>query len=39
MKRLRLSPDSGAVRVSLVHYNTQEEVRLFLEELQEIAGN
>lgn len=39
MKRLRLSPDSGAVRVSLVHYNTQEEIRLFLKELQEIAGN
>jgi cysteine desulfurase family protein (TIGR01976 family) len=39
MKRLGLSPDSGAVRVSLVHYNTQEEIRLFLKELQEIAGN
>jgi len=39
MKRLGLSPDSGAVRVSLVHYNTQEEIRLFLNELQEIAGN
>jgi len=39
MKRLRLSPDTGAVRASLVHYNTQEEIRLFLKELQEIAGN
>ncbi len=39
MKRLRLSPDTGAVRVSLVHYNTQEEIQLFLKELQEIAGN
>jgi cysteine desulfurase family protein (TIGR01976 family) len=39
MKRLGLSPDSGAVRVSLVHYNTQEEIRLFLRELEEIAGN
>jgi cysteine desulfurase family protein (TIGR01976 family) len=39
MKRLLLSPDSGAVRVSLVHYNTHEEIRLFLKELQEIAGN
>ena len=39
MTRLGLSPDSGAVRASLVHYNTQEEIRLFLNELQEIAGN
>jgi selenocysteine lyase/cysteine desulfurase len=39
MKRLRLSPDTGAVRASLVHYNTQEEIRLFLKELQEIACN
>ena len=39
MKRLGLSPESGAVRVSLVHYNTQEEIRLFLKELQQIAGN
>jgi cysteine desulfurase family protein (TIGR01976 family) len=39
MKRLGLSPDSGAVRASLVHYNTREEIRLFLKELQEIAGN
>jgi cysteine desulfurase family protein (TIGR01976 family) len=39
MKRVGLSPDSGAVRVSLVHYNTQEEIRFFLKELQEIAGN
>jgi cysteine desulfurase family protein (TIGR01976 family) len=29
MKRLGLSTDSGAVRASLVHYNTIEEVRLF----------
>ena len=39
MKRLGLSPDSGAVRASLVHYNTQEEIQLFLRELQEIARN
>jgi cysteine desulfurase family protein (TIGR01976 family) len=39
MKRLGLSPDSGAVRVSLVHYNTHGEIRLFLKELEEIAGN
>jgi len=39
MKRLRLSPDTGAVRASLVHYNTQEEIQVFLKELQEIADN
>jgi selenocysteine lyase/cysteine desulfurase len=39
MKRLGISPDHGAVRASLVHYNTHEEVRLFLRELQEIAAN
>jgi cysteine desulfurase family protein (TIGR01976 family) len=39
MKRLGLSPDRGAVRASLVHYNTQEEIQLFLKELQKIAGN
>jgi cysteine desulfurase family protein (TIGR01976 family) len=39
MKRLGLSPETGAVRASLVHYNTQEEIQLFLKELQEIAGN
>jgi len=38
MKRLGLSPDSGAVRASLVHYNTLDEIRLFLGELREIAG-
>jgi cysteine desulfurase family protein (TIGR01976 family) len=39
MKRLGISPDRGAVRASLVHYNTHAEVRLFLHELQEIAAN
>ncbi|PWJ90948.1 MULTISPECIES: cysteine desulfurase-like protein [Mesorhizobium] len=29
MKRLNLSMDSGAIRASLVHYNTVEEVRRF----------
>jgi len=28
MRRLGLAPESGAVRVSAVHYNTLEEVRL-----------
>lgn len=39
MKRLGISPDSGAVRASLVHYNTQEEIRLFLRAIEEIAGD
>lgn len=39
MKRLGLSPESGAVRASLVHYNTREEIQWFLKELREIAGN
>jgi selenocysteine lyase/cysteine desulfurase len=26
MRRLGLSPDSGAVRISLAHYNTKEEI-------------
>jgi cysteine desulfurase family protein (TIGR01976 family) len=37
MKRLDLSMDSGAVRASLVHYNTLEEVRRFGEALRAIA--
>lgn len=39
IKRLGLSPESGAVRASMVHYNTQEEIQLLLKELEEIAGN
>ena len=39
MKRLGISPTCGAVRASLVHYNTHEEIRLFLNALQGIAGN
>jgi cysteine desulfurase family protein (TIGR01976 family) len=39
MKRLGISPESGAVRVSLVHYNTREEIQRFLNGLKEIAGN
>ena len=38
MKRLRLTADSGAVRASLVHYNTVEEVRKFGSALAEIAN-
>lgn len=37
MHRLGLSPESGAVRVSLVHYNTVEEIEKFLNALEEIA--
>ncbi|MER8881579.1 cysteine desulfurase-like protein [Mesorhizobium sp. M0019] len=38
MKRLNLSMDSGAVRASLVHYNTIEEVRRFGEALRTIIA-
>lgn len=37
MKRLNLSMDSGAIRASLVHYNTVEEVRRFGEALRAIV--
>jgi selenocysteine lyase/cysteine desulfurase len=29
MQRLGLEPRTGAVRVSLVHYNTEEETEIF----------
>ncbi|RUX56506.1 MULTISPECIES: cysteine desulfurase-like protein, partial [unclassified Mesorhizobium] len=38
MKRLNLSMDSGAIRASLVHYNTVEEVRRFGEALRAIVA-
>jgi cysteine desulfurase family protein (TIGR01976 family) len=38
MARLGLSMDSGAVRASLVHYNTVEEVARFAEALRSIAA-
>jgi selenocysteine lyase/cysteine desulfurase len=38
MKRLGLTKESGAVRASLVHYNTLEEVRRFESALATIAG-
>jgi len=38
MKRLNLSMDSGAIRASLVHYNTVEEIRRFGEALREIVA-
>jgi selenocysteine lyase/cysteine desulfurase len=36
MKRLGLAPESGAVRASLVHYNTVEEVHRFGSALAQI---
>ena len=38
MKRLNLSMDSGAIRASLVHYNTIEEIHRFGEALREIVA-
>jgi selenocysteine lyase/cysteine desulfurase len=38
MKRLGLSQESGAVRASLVHYNTMEEVHRFGRALAELTG-
>jgi cysteine desulfurase family protein (TIGR01976 family) len=37
MNRLKLSMDTGAIRASLVHYNTLDEVDRFGEALREIA--
>jgi cysteine desulfurase family protein (TIGR01976 family) len=37
MKRLGLAPESGAVRASLVHYNTRDEVREFGNVLTDIT--
>lgn len=39
MKRLGLTMDSGAVRASLVHYNTSEEVQRFSDVLQKLSKN
>jgi selenocysteine lyase/cysteine desulfurase len=38
MKRLGLTKESGAVRASLVHYNTLEEVHRFGSALDEIRS-
>jgi cysteine desulfurase family protein (TIGR01976 family) len=38
MKRLGLSESSGAVRASLVHYNSMQEVGRFIEAIREIAA-
>jgi selenocysteine lyase/cysteine desulfurase len=39
MKRLGVSPETGVVRASLVHYNTHQEIEQFLAALEEIARN
>lgn len=39
MRRLGLSPESGAVRASLVHYNTQAEIHRFGSALAEIKDS
>jgi cysteine desulfurase family protein (TIGR01976 family) len=39
LSRLSIAPDSGAVRASLAHYNSFEEVDRFLTALHEIAGD
>ncbi len=39
MRRLGVSPESGIVRASLVHYNTAEEVDRFAAVLGEIAAS
>jgi selenocysteine lyase/cysteine desulfurase len=38
MNRLGLSMDSGAIRASLVHYNTLEEIGRFEKALHEIVA-
>jgi cysteine desulfurase family protein (TIGR01976 family) len=37
LERLGISPESGAVRASLVHYNTLEEIDRFVHELRKVA--
>ena len=39
MHRLGLSNDSGAVRASLVHYNTIDEIHAFEKALRNIADH
>jgi len=39
MRRLGLSPETGAVRASLVHYNTLAEITLFANALAEIRSS
>ena len=39
LERLGVPPESGAVRASLVHYNTLDEIDRFVRELRKIAHN
>ena len=39
MRRLGLDPDTGGVRVSLVHYNTVEEIRRLAAVLSDVGGS
>jgi cysteine desulfurase family protein (TIGR01976 family) len=39
MKKLGLSPDRGAVRASLVHYNTRQEIQKLVDALEEIVSD
>jgi len=39
MHRLELTQESGAVRVSLVHYNTIEEIHRFANVLRDLSRN
>lgn len=39
LRRLGISPETGAVRASLVHYNTVEEIGKFVDVLQRITRN
>jgi selenocysteine lyase/cysteine desulfurase len=39
MHRIGLSQETGAVRVSLVHYNTAAEIRRFADVLGGLAGH
>lgn len=39
LRRLGISPEAGAVRASLVHYNTLEEIDRFIHVIELIAGS
>ena len=39
LRRLGISPESGAVRASLAHYNTVEEINSFIKVIQGIAAS
>ena len=39
LRRMGIPPETGAVRASLVHYNTVEEIGKFADVLRQIANN